>query len=193
MLILLLAHPHASTRTFADVVDFEIGHRLMSGIVHGGMIGLLGLIVVAHIAAARLFNGANLWVTAAVTALCGACVLMTASLVLDGFVTPALAVQFRAAQSAALRDSVESLVRFCDTSIGILMPMALLGFAVSALAWCGPLVGGGGRGRLAGILSGTIGAIVGVLILDHALMGALLLIALWQWAMARAFWRSHSP
>jgi hypothetical protein len=187
MLMLLFAHPHAQARTFTDVIEFEITHRLRNQAVHGGMIALLGVSLVAHIAAARLFDRANLLVTSAVTAFGGGCVLMMASLVLDGFVTPALALQFRAAQELATKDSIETLVRFCDTSIRVLMPMALLAFAISAIAWCGALSPHGGRNRVIGILSGLIGAIICTLILvvspaalNHALMAALFLTAVWQ-------------
>jgi hypothetical protein len=195
LLLLLFAHPHAHVRTFADVMEFEIAHRLRNQIVHGGMIVLLGFILVAHLCAARLFRRPNLLVTSAITAFGGGCALMLASLVLDGFVTPALAVQSGAAGALAAKDSIETLVRFCDTSIRVLMPMALLAFAISALAWSGPLVAHGGRPRIAGILSGLIGVTIGALIFavppggfNHALMAALFLTALWQLVLAFGFW-----
>jgi hypothetical protein len=192
MLMLLFAHPHEAVHTFADVVDFEIRHRRVNEIVHGSTIALLGLLLVAHIAATRQVDKGNLLLTAAATAFGGGCVLMTASLVLDGFVTPALAAQYLGAtQDPMLQRSIEALVRFCNTSIRTLMPMALLAFAFAALAWCGPLVRLPGRNRIVGTLSGVIGTIIILLILaasptalNHALMGSLFLMALWQLALA---------
>jgi hypothetical protein len=116
---------------------------------------------------------------------------MTASLVLDGFVTPTLAIQFRAAKDAALQQSIQAQIQFCGTCIRTLMPMALVSFAGSALAWVGPLVRLGGRGRAIGLIGGAMGTVVAVMIatvapeaLNHVLMGGLFLVALWQLALA---------
>jgi hypothetical protein len=195
MLILLFAHPHEQAHSFADVIEFEISHRVVNQIVHGGTIVLLGFLLVAHITAARFFGRGSLWVTAATTAFGAGCILMMASLVLDGFVVPALAGQFRATRDLALQRSMEALVRFCDIDIRTLMPLALLAFAISALAWCGPLVRTAGRSRIAGILSGLLGALISILMLvvapaalNHALMAGLFLFTLWQLVLAFAFW-----
>jgi hypothetical protein len=122
--------------------------------------------------------------------------LITASLVLDGFVTPALALQYRAAQDLTVQHSTEALVRFCGTNIHILMPMALLSFAASALAWRVPMVRAGGRRRLAGVASAIVGVLISAAppeMLDHAVLGSLFLVAFWHLALAIALFKSDVP
>lgn len=191
MLTLLLAHPHESLHSFAEMVDFEISHRVANSAVHGCVLGLLILLLAAHVSLARLVAPLKWLAIVAVTAFGLACVLMTASLVLDGFVTPTLAIQFRAAKDAALQQSIQAQIQFCGTCIRTLMPMALVSFAGSALAWVGPLVRLGGRGRAIGLMGGAMGVVIAVMIstaapqaLNHVLMGGLFLIALWQLALA---------
>src|SRR5262249_28730076 len=156
--------PHERVQAFTELVEFEIRHRIANELVHGGAIAVWVLLLAAHVGLARLSNSTILAGTAAATAFGSGCALMTASLVLDGFVTPALALQFRAAHDVTLQHAIEALMLFCGTTIRILMPMALLSFATSALAWCAPLVHAGSRGRLAGGLSAAIGAIIWVMI-----------------------------
>jgi hypothetical protein len=191
--VLLLVHPHERTHAFSDIVEFEIRNRLLNEFVHGGAIALFLLLLAGHVALARLLSAATIPVTVAVIAFGGGCAFITASLALDGFVIPALALQYHAAQDLTLQQSIEGFVRLCGTSIRILMPMALLSFAASALAWCPPLLRAGGGSRFAGAASGAIGAIIGATvtaatprILDHAVLGSLLLVALWHLALAVA-------
>lgn len=200
LMVLLSVHPHEQLHAFSDVVAFEISHRLINALVHGGAIALFLVLLAGHVALARVINSASLSVTLAVTAFGAGCVFMMASLVLDGFVTPALALQYRAAQDFAVQHSIEALVRFCGTNIRVLMPMALLALAASALAWCVPMVRAGGRSRLAGAVSGVIGAMVGVMmsaaappIGDHAVTASLFLIALWHFALALAPFKADAP
>lgn len=198
-MVLLLLHPHERVHDFADMVEFEIRYRLINEVVHGGSIALFLSLLAGHLALARLINTPVQAVMFAVTAFAAGCALMTASLVLDGFVTPALAVQYRAAHDLTIQHAIEALMRFCGTNIRILMPMALLSFAASALAWCVPMVGAGGRWRLAGAASGVVGAIIGVIIfaaqpqrLDHAVVASLFLVALWHLALAVVLFRANA-
>ena len=200
VMLLLLVHPHEQLHAFPDVVEFELGHRLSNALVHGGAIGLFLLLLAGHVALARFIESASLSVTLAVTAFGGGCAFMTASLLLDGFVTPALALQYRGAQDLTVQNSIEALVRFCGTNIRVLMPTALLSFAASALAWCVAMVRAGGRSRLAGAASGVIGAIVAVMmfaatprILDHAIAASLFLIAVWHLVLAMALFKAGAP
>jgi len=159
--------------------------------VHGGVIALLVLLLAGHVVLRSLLRSATVPVTVAVTAFGGGCVLMTASLVLDGFVTPAHALHYRAAQELTAQQSIEGLVGFCATGIGILMPLALLSFAVSALVWCVPLLRSHGRYRIAGAASCVIGGLIGIMmstvapgLLDHALLASLFLVASWHLVLA---------
>ena len=192
MMVLLLAHPHEHARAFADVVELEIRNRVLNEFVHGGAIVVLILLLAAHIALARaVARTFNLSEIVAVTAFGAGCILMMASLVFDGFVTPMLAVTYRAAEDTSLQLAIQAQLRFCALIIRTLMPMALLAFAGSAVAWLRPLVQLGGRGRLIGWLSGVIGISIGLMISaatpetsSHIILAGLFLVSLWQFALA---------
>jgi hypothetical protein len=197
VIVLLLLHPHPHVRTFAEAAEFEARHRLIDEIVHGGAIAALLVLLAGHIALPRTVRGADLSATLAATAFGGGCALLIASLVLDGFVSPALALQYRATPDLTAQHSIEALERFCGTCIRTLMPMALLAFAASALAWCRALLVG--SNRLAGAMSGFIGGVVLVLVstagpavLSHAVLASLFLVASWQLVLAFAVSRTDA-
>ena len=198
-LLLAHPHPHEPLHTFSDIVDFEISHQTVDRVVHGGMIAILIILLAAHILLLRLMPRLDLVATLAVATFALACALMTASLVLDGFVTPMLAVQYRAASEASLRLATQAQITFCGACIQTLMPMALLSFAGAALAWVRPLMSVGRAGLLAGIIGGVMGALVAVMLLiaprhalNHVLMAGLLLLALWQLVLAVSVLRFQS-
>jgi hypothetical protein len=181
------------------MVDFEISQQTVDRIVHGGMIAILIILLAAHILLLRLMPRPDLLATLAVATFGLACALMTASLVLDGFVTPMLAVQYRAASEASLRLATQAQITFCGACIQTLMPMALLSFAAAALAWVRPLMSLGRAGLLAGIGGGVMGAVVAVMLLiaprhalNHVLMVGLLLLALWQFVLAASVLKFRS-
>lgn len=169
--------------------------RPLAALFFASVIVLLVLLA-GHIALARRMNTADLLVTLAVTAFGGGCALLTASLVLDGFVTPSLALQYRAAQDPAVQHSIEGLVRFCGTSIRVLMPMGLLSFAASSLAWSVPLARAGGARRLVSAISAVLGVLMGLAMFvapprmfDHAVLAGLFLFVLWHVALAAGLLR----
>lgn len=191
MLALLLAHPHEQAHTFAELIEFEIDHRLIDAVVHGGMIAVLVLLLAAHRGVGRLVDPGSVCVAVAVTAFATGCGLLIASLVLDGFTVPALAQQSHAAREVSVQHAIQVQIGFCGTLIGILMPLAILAFSASAVAWVGALVRLGGAARLVGWIAGAAGMITAVLIIaampgasPHVLMGSFLLVALWQFALA---------
>jgi hypothetical protein len=191
MLGLLLAHPHEHAHTFADLIESEIDHRLINQVVHGSMIALLVPLLAAHMRLGQLVDARSVCVAVAVTAFAVGCGLLIASLVLDGFATPALALQSRAARDASIRYVLEGQISFCGTLIGILMPLAIVAFSASAMLWVRPLIRLGGSAQRVGLISGGLGALAGVAVIavapaarTHVLLGSLFLVALWQFALA---------
>ncbi|HEX4387498.1 MAG TPA: hypothetical protein VH109_02620 [Steroidobacteraceae bacterium] len=191
MLALLLAHPHESARTFADLIEFEIDHRLINQVVHGGTIAVLVLLLAAHSALGRLVDPGSVCVSVAVTAFAAGCGLLIASLVLDGFTVPALALQSRAARDVAVQHAIQGQISFCGTLIGLLMPLGIVGLSASAMAWVRPLVRLGGSARRVGWIAGAAGVVTGVAVIaaisgasPHLLLAGFFLVALWQFALA---------
>jgi hypothetical protein len=189
-LLLLLAHPNEQAHSIQEVAELEVRLRGINAAVHGGTILVLVLLLGAHVLLVRLTDRIRLGATLAAIALGAGCVLMMLSLVLDGFVTPALAVQFLAAKSAPAQQAIQSQMQFCGTCIRALMPLALASFAVSAVLWCGPLMRLNRRGRFVGAIGAAVGLGICALIVcappqmfAYVLVGGLLLVALWQFAL----------
>lgn len=187
----LFSHPQEHVQTFADVIDSEIRNRVANQLVHGSAIVVLGLLLAAHICFVRLTRSTGIAAAIAVTAFGIGCALMTASLIQDGFVTPALALKYRSANDPTVQQTIEALIRFCGINIGTLMPMALLSFATSAIAWGAHLTHIKGPSHVAGVLSALLGLLIGVGLwaatpktTGYVLMGGLSLVALWQLAFA---------
>ena len=187
LVVLLAAHPGGHPHTFAEFIDLELQNRAVGHIVHGGAVAVLMLLLAAHVAFARIVSPPTRAATAAVVFFGAGCVLLTGSLVLDGFVVPALARLFQAASETPSQPGIRSMIQFAGTVIGILMPMSVGAFGASAMAWAQPLMSLGGRARRAGLAVGAIG--LGSVLLvaavpdgarDHALLASLVLLALWQ-------------
>jgi hypothetical protein len=199
LLLLLLAHPAGPGpgRPFSDVVDFEIRHRAMNALVHGGALAVLMLLLAAHVTALRI-NRASVAMAVAVTSFGAGCAFLAGSLLLDGLLVPLLALQFRAAPDAARQAATEAVIHACGSTIGILQRTALLSFGASALAWCASLLQAG-RGTVVGTLSGVVGVILCASMLwvpsalaGHAGMAGFLLLGAWQLALATALWRGET-
>jgi hypothetical protein len=180
------------------VVDFEIGHRALNALVHGGALAVLLLLLAAHVTALRM-SRASVAMAMAVTAFGAGCAFFAASLLLDGLLIPALSLQFRAAPDAARQAAIEAVIRACGSGIGILQRTALLSFGASALAWCASLLQAGGRGTVVGALSGVVGVILCASILwvpsalaGHAVIADLLLLGAWQLALATVLWKGET-
>jgi hypothetical protein len=185
--VLLAAHPGGNSHTIAESVALEIATEQVGRIVHGGAILVLMLLLGAHVAFARTTAPSTLAATIAVVLFGAGSVLLTGSLVVDGFVVPALAHLFLAAKDSSAQSGIESQIQFAGAVIGVLMPMSLAVFGASAIAYTRPLMSLGGRARFAGLAVGAAG-LGSVLLIGatpssmrgHAVLGALVLMVLWQ-------------
>lgn len=189
--VLLAAHPGGNPHTIAESVALEISTEQVGRIVHGGAILVLMLLLSAHVAFARTTAPATLAATIAVVLFGAGSVLLTGSLVVDGFVVPALAHLFVAAKDSSAQSGIESQIQFAGAVIGVLMPMGLAVFGASAIAYTRPLMSLGGRARYSGLAVGAAG--LGTVLLigatpssmrGHAVLGALVLMVLWQFGFA---------
>jgi hypothetical protein len=197
LVVLLAAHPSGHPRTFAEFIDLEISTQQIGHLVHGGAIVVLTLLLSAHVAFARTTTRSTLAATTAVVLFGAASMLLTGSLVIDGFVVPALAHLFQVAKDTPSQSGVQSQIQFAGTIIGVLMPMSLAAFGASAIAYARPLMSLGGHARFAGPVVGAIG--LGTVLLigtspssarEHALLGGLVLLAVWQFGFVLALSQS---
>jgi hypothetical protein len=190
---LLLSHPGAGAQPFAELLKGEARDQLAAGIVHGGFIVTLGALLVCFVFLCRYLGQDRLPVVLGFVAFCVGSGALMASMLVDGFVTPAIAVRFANATVAADLAAARTLLVMCGTLIRFLMPMGIIfqGIAMLGISWV--FVGRGGFARGAGIYGLPVGIIVcGMLFVvpprmsEHALLLAIVLQAVWYFAVSVA-------
>jgi hypothetical protein len=190
-LTLLASHPTSGAHNFAEFIQYESQHQFMDALVHGGFIVTLGALLVCFILLSRLLGGANPAVVSALVAFCIGCGALMASMLLDGFVTPAIATRFSDIGKADNLVAARTLLVFCGTAIRFLMPMGMLFQAVALFAWSSIIVRGGGLCRSVGVfgLAAALILIVGLFLAparigEHVLLGGIVLQTAWYIALA---------
>jgi len=177
---LLANHPGGDAHTFADVLKDEAANRTMDAIVHGGFVVVLALQAICYATlSARIGRGA----IAGLVLFAFGAAFLSASMVLDGLVTPALAVKYLAAPGKI--EFAKSLFALVGTLIGLLMPIGLAFQSAAAGAW-GVALMTSGISRLVGVIGLALGAAAFVALAATAgtmnplvLMGVLAVTALW--------------
>jgi len=177
---LLANHPGGDAHTFADVLKDEAANRTMDAIVHGGFVVVLALQAICYATlSARIGRGA----IAGLVFFAFGAAFLSASMVLDGLVTPALAVKYLAAPEKI--EFAKSLFALVGTLIGLLMPIGLAFQSAAAGAW-GVALMTSGISRIAGIIGLALGSAAFIALAATAgamnplvLMGVLAVTALW--------------
>jgi hypothetical protein len=130
---LLVNHPGGEAHSFADVLKNEAANQMMDAVVHGGFIAILALqMVVYAMFSARL----GFWRATAAAGLiffAMGTAFLSASMVLDGLVTPAIAAKYLAAPNKL--EFAKSLFALVGTLIRFLMPIGLAFQSVAIAAW----------------------------------------------------------
>lgn len=179
-LALLANHPGGDAHTFADVLKDEAANRTIDAIVHGGFVVVLALQAICYATlSARIGRGA----IAGLVFFAFGAAFLSASMVLDGLVTPALAVKYLAAPQKI--EFAKSLFALVGTLIGLLMPIGLAFQSAAVGAW-GVALMTSGISRIAGIIGLALGAAALVALAAMAgtmnplvLMGTLAVTAVW--------------
>jgi hypothetical protein len=196
-LTLLASHPSSSPSTFADLIIDEAAHQVVDGVVHGGFIITLVALVICFVLLSRLLGSAKTSVVIALVCFCAGSGTMIASMLLDGFVTPAIAVRF--AGTGDLQPA-KTLFILLGTLIRFLMPMGLLFQFVAVLSWSWAIVKRPGLARAVGLLGSVVAILMIVAIFAipaamaaHVILGGIALQSIWYLAIAavlfsRASW-----
>ncbi|MBV8146061.1 MAG: hypothetical protein JO184_13750 [Gammaproteobacteria bacterium] len=201
-LTLLANHPMPRGPTLADFIRAEAHNQLIDAVVHGGFAAVLTALIVCFVLlpGALPARGGRLPGIAVVVALVSFCVgsgALLLSMILDGFVVPALAAQFSAAASDPGKAS--GIFLLCGVLIRFLMPAGLLFQAVTVLCWSARMVRDGGWSLAVGIFGLAAGAFLAVALLgapreltEHLLLGAIVLQSLWYLGLAAVLWRRRA-
>jgi hypothetical protein len=196
-LTLLASHPSGSPGRFADLVRDEAAHQVIDGVVHGGFVVTLVALIICFVLWSRFLGLAKPPVVIGLVCFCVGCGTLIASMVLDGFAIPAIAVRFASTDDL---QPAKTLFVLVGTLIRFLMPMGLLFQFVAMLSWSSVIVKGPGLARAVGLLGSVVAIILIVAIFAipaamaaHVILGGVALQAIWYLAIAallfnRASW-----
>jgi len=116
-LVLLAKHPGGGAKTFAEVLQGEARDQAVAGIVHGGFIATLSVLLICFVYLSRYLGQDRVPVVVGFVAFCIATGAMMASMIVDGFVVPAIAVRFLDVSAADNLASARTLFSMCGTLI----------------------------------------------------------------------------
>ena len=187
-LTLLAIHPSGAAGSFLALLKDEASHQVIDGVVHGGFIVTLVALIICFAFLSRFLGSAKVPVVIGLVCFCTGCGALIASMVLDGFATPAIAVRFATADDL---QPAKTLFILFGTLIGFLMPMGVLFQSVAMLSWSWVLVKGSGLQRAVGAfgLAAAISLIVAVFAVPpamaaHIVLGGIILQSIWYLAIA---------
>lgn len=185
-LALLAAHPGETATNFAGVLKEEAAKSSIAGVVHGGYIAVLVVQIIGYAKMSAWLDLRRLLPLAGIVFFATGAVFLSASLLLDGLVIPALAARY--ADLPAKIESARTLFVFCETAIGFLMPagLAFQGASITSWGvalWHGPRIAGA-IGILFGL--GMLGALAANAVRPNPvfLMGSLIIPTVWAFVAA---------
>jgi hypothetical protein len=187
-LTLLANHPSGSPGSFADLIKDEAAHQVIDGVVHGGFVITLVALIICFVLLSRFLGSAKPSVVIGLVCFCVGCSALIASMVLDGFATPAIAARFAGVEDL---QPAKTLFVLVGTLIRFLMPMGLLFQFVAMLSWSWAIVKRPGFARAVGLFGMAVAislivAIIGtpVAMAAHVILGGIALLAFWYLAIA---------
>jgi hypothetical protein len=195
-LTLLANHPHGSPGSFEDLIKDEAAHRVINGVVHGGFGITLVALSICFVFLSRFLGSARPSVVIGLVCFCAGCSTLIASMVLDGFATPAIAARF--VGTGDLQPARTLFILF-GTLIGFLMPIGLLFQSVAMFSWSSAIVKSPGLQRAVGLfgLAAAISLIVAIISTPavraaHVILGGLLLQSIWYLTLAALLFNRRS-
>jgi hypothetical protein len=160
------------------------------GVVHGGFIVTQCVLMVCFVIWSRMLGSQRVAVVVGMVMFCVGCGALIGSMLLDGFVSPALEARY-----AGDLGSARILLSFCGTVIRFLMPLGLMLQSVAILSWSSVLVQEAGMTRVVGVF----GVICAVTVLGlflpfinltaHVVFGAIVLQVGWYLGLAASLAR----
>jgi hypothetical protein len=193
-LTLLANHPNGSPGGFADLIKNEAAHQVIDGVVHGGFVATLVALIICFVLWSRFLGLAKPTVVIGLVCFCVGCGALIASMVLDGFATPAIAVRFAGTDDL---QPAKTLFVLVGTLIRFLMPMGLLFQFVALLSWSSVIVKGPGFARAVGLVGPLVAIFLVVAIFAvpsqmaaHVILAGVALQAIWYLAIAALLFKS---
>jgi len=128
---LLAGHPESTAHDFVGVLRDEAAGRMADAVVHGGFIAVLAVQTACYAVLSQRLD--RLPALFGIVFFAFGAAALSASMVLDGLVTPALAARYLAAPQKI--EFARALFVLVGTMIGWLMPLGLAFQAAAMAAW----------------------------------------------------------
>jgi hypothetical protein len=191
-LALLAAHPAETATTFADVLREQAANQRLAGVVHGGFIVVLVLEIVGYATFSSRLDMRRVLPLAGLVFFVVGVLFLSASLLFDGLIIPALAAKYVGAPEKI--ESARTLFVLCETAIRFFVPFGLAFQATGVACWGMTLLRGTSRwGGVAGSVLGL--GVLAALAVTYAhlnpfvVMGSLAALTLWgfiaSWLLMR--------
>jgi hypothetical protein len=195
-LTLLVNHPSENARSFTDFLHAEARDQVAAGIVHGGFIVTLAGLLVCFVFVCRYLGRDRIQTVLGIVAFSVGSGALMASMLVDGLVSPAIAVKFAGPADV---ESARTLMAMCGALVRFLMPMGIVFQGIAIVSFSGALLGRGGLDRG----TGAYGLVVGVILLSvffvvppamagHGVLIAILLQSVWYFTLGVAIYRGSS-
>ena len=190
-LTLLANHPSDGAHNLADFLAGEARNQFIDGLVHGGFIVTQGALSVCFLLLSRRLGSDRVPVVIAVVAFLSGCGALMASMILDGFASPAVAVRLISMDSADNLLMAKTILILLGTLIRFLMPLGILLQSVAMFAWSSVIVRSRALPRAVGVsgLAAAVALIIAIFaapaaMATHVLLGGIVLQATWYLALA---------
>jgi len=195
-LTLLANHRSGGTGGLAAMIKEEATHRFFDGVVHGGFIVTLDALIICFVFLSRFLGSARVPVVIGLVCFCTGCGALIASMILDGFATPAIAVRFAGADDL---QPAKTLLILVGTLISFLMPMGVLFQSVAMLSWSWVIAKGRGLRRAVGAFGFAVALslIVATFAVPavkaaHVVLSGIVLQSIWYLAIGALLFRQSS-
>jgi hypothetical protein len=151
---LLAFHPGGAATDFAGVLREEAANRAGDALVHGGFIVVLALQSVCYALLSMRLGLTRGMVMAGLVFFAFGAVFLSASMLVDGLMTPAIAARYLVKPDKI--EAARTLFVLMGTAISFLMPVGLAFQSAAVAAWGWALTTGGSRAL--GLAALAIGA-----------------------------------
>jgi hypothetical protein len=195
MLFMLAHHPVVSgAMSQADRLDQLIRLGAQDELVHGVLIGVIGLLVYGVVELSLVLDMRRPVVTAGLVAYVLGCASVTGAMLLDGFVTPQAMLRISQQGAPAVEASMPALAVLASC-IQVLTKAGQCAMGVGMLAWSAAAWNQRGAralavlGIVAGFLPPVAVALSGVRLQPHLLMWMAAAMGVWNLAAARHLWK----
>jgi hypothetical protein len=193
---LLVNHPSGAAGTFADTLRAEASQQLADALVHGGFIVTLCALIVCFTLLSPILGSQRVAVVVGMVSFCVGCGALIASMILDGFVSPALAARFVGETAAEGLATARALFLLIGTLIRFLMLWGLALQSAAMFSWSLVLLRMGGVARS----TGGFGVVCAVAVLTvflaftnlsaHVLPAVILAQVIWYAGLAASLART---